>query len=406
MSGTINTGDTAWMLISTALVVFMIPGLALFYGGLARQKNLLATMMQSFVTMGAVMLLWVIAGYSIAFGDGNAVWGGLSHLFLRGIGPTDIHGTIPTYVFIAYQGAFACITPALISGAIAERIKFGPYLFFILVWSLLIYAPVCHWVWHSNGFLYQMGVIDFAGGIVVHLTSGIAGLIACLILGKRKDFDKGIIPHNIPFVVLGAGILWFGWFGFNAGSALQANTSAGLAFLNTFVGPAAGMSVWLLAERIHLTKCSTLGAATGAIAGLATVTPAAGSTSPFEAIVLASISTLVCYFFVSHKGLLGYDDSLDAFGVHGISGIVGPIGCGVFASVGYNSLFHSGLPTSISGMSQLGVQLKSVGIVALYSAILTSILVLVWKKFLGFRVNLEDEDAGLDLTLHGERAYN
>jgi len=406
MAPALNSGDTAWMLVSTALVVFMIPGLALFYGGLARQKNLLATMMQSLITMGAVMLLWVAAGYSIAYGEGNAVWGGWSHLFLAGIGPDSLHGNIPTFVFIAYQGAFACITPALISGAIAERIKFGPYLIFVLAWSVLVYAPVCHWVWHPNGFLFKAGVIDFAGGIVVHLTSGLGGLAACLILGKRKGLEKGIIPHNVPFVVLGAGILWFGWFGFNAGSALAANQSAGLAFLNTFVGPAAGMCIWLLIERIHLHKCSTLGAATGAVAGLATVTPAAGSTLPMEAVLLASISTGVCYFFVSNKSRFGYDDSLDAFGVHGISGIVGPIGCGVFSSVGYNSLFHSGYANGAAGMTQLLIQIKSVGIVGVYSLACSALMVLLLHKSLGFRVTHEEEDAGLDLTLHGEKAYN
>jgi ammonium transporter, Amt family len=402
----LNSGDTAWMLVSTALVLFMIPGLAMFYGGLTRSKNMLGTMMHSFITMGVITLQWMVIGYSIAFGNSNAFWGGTSLAFLNGILPDTLHGTIPAFLFIAFQGAFACITPALISGAIAERIKFGTYIIFILLWSTLVYDPVCHWVWHPDGFLAQGGVIDFAGGIVVHLTSGLAGLIACIILGKRNGLERGIMPHNLVHVLLGAGILWFGWFGFNAGSALASNGIASLAFLNTFVGPAAGICTWLLIEKMHLGKSSALGGATGAIAGLAAVTPAAGSAMPFSCMILAAVTSGICYIFVSRKFRMGYDDALDAFGVHGIAGIIGPLGCGIFASQGFNSLlFHDALGVR-SGGDQFLVQVKALAIVGGYSLIVTGALVLLLEKTLGFRVNKDVEEQGLDLSLHGEKAYN
>ena len=402
----LNTGDTAWMLVATAMVLFMIPGLALFYGGLARSKNMLGTMMHSFITMGAITLQWMVIGYSLAFGDGNAYLGGLGSVCLRGIRPESLHGTIPAYLFIAFQGAFACITPALISGAIAERIRFGSYIVFILLWSTMVYDPVCHWVWHPDGFLAQGGVIDFAGGIVVHLTSGLAGLAACIILGKRHGLDKGILPHNMVHVVLGAGILWFGWFGFNAGSAIAANGIAGLAFLNTLVGPAAGICTWLLIEKIHLGKSSALGGATGAIAGLAAVTPAAGSTLPFPAMGLAAVTSCVCYLFVARKHRMGYDDALDAFGVHGIAGIVGPLACGIIASEGFNSLLFHDPAIARSGASQLLIQIKALGAVGGYSLVMTVALVLLVEKAMGFRVSKDIEEQGLDLSLHGEKAYN
>lgn len=404
---TLDTGDTAWMLISTALVLFMIPGLALFYGGLARSKNMLGTMMHSFIAMGVITLQWMMFGYSLAFSDaGNGFVGGLDLAFLRGIGPDSLHGTIPTYLWIAFQGTFACITPALISGAIAERIKFGPYIVFILLWTTLVYDPVCHWVWHPDGFLAKAGAIDFAGGLVVHLTSGIAGLIACVLLGKRAGLERGILPHNMVHVVLGAGILWFGWFGFNAGSAVGANGVASLAFLNTFVGPAAGICAWLIVEKIHLGKCSALGGATGAIAGLAAVTPAAGSVLPFPAMALAATTSVICYFFVAKKSSFGYDDALDAFGVHGIAGIVGPLGIGIVASVGVNSLLFQGNEGARDGVAQFLAQLKGLAAVGGYSLVVTGILVLLIEKTIGFRVPKDVEEQGLDLSLHGERAYN
>jgi Amt family ammonium transporter len=402
----LDTGDTAWMLVSTALVLFMIPGLALFYGGLARAKNMLGTMMHSFVTMGAITLQWMVIGYSLAFADGNGFIGGTQHAFLMGIGPGDLHGTIPAFLWIAFQGAFACITPALISGAIAERIKFGPYILFILLWSTLVYDPVCHWIWHPGGFLARAGTIDFAGGLVVHLTSGIGGLTACIILGKRHGLDKGILPHNLVHVLLGAGILWFGWFGFNAGSAVGSNGTAGLAFLNTFVGPAAGICTWLLIEKLHLGKSSALGGATGAIAGLAAVTPAAGSVLPFAAMALAAVTAGVCYLFVSRKSRMGYDDSLDAFGVHGIAGIVGPLAVGVLASQGANSLLFGGNRDLLSGLDQFAAQAKGLAVVGGYSLAITGALVILIEKTVGFRVAKDVEEQGLDLTMHGEQAYN
>lgn len=406
MASTLNQGDTAWMLVSTALVLFMIPGLALFYGGLARSKNMLGTMMHSLITMGVITLQWVAFGYSLTFSGGNGFIGDFRAAFLNGIGPDDLQGTIPKFVFIAFQGAFACITPALISGAIAERIRFRSYVVFILLWSTLVYDPVCHMVWSTEGFLFKAGTIDFAGGLVVHLTSGLAGLAACILLGKRMGLDRGILPHNMVHVVLGAGILWFGWFGFNAGSAVASNGLAGLAFLNTLVGPAAGLCVWLIVERMHLGKSTALGAATGAIAGLASVTPAAGSVMPMSAISLAAVTSAVCYGFVAFKSRLGYDDSLDAFGVHGIAGIIGPLGCGVLASYGFNSLLFSNPDITRSGVEQFLIQAKAVGMVGAYTLAVTVVLVLAIEKTMGFRVRAEEEEQGLDMALHGEKAYN
>lgn len=406
MASSLNQGDTAWMLISTALVLFMIPGLALFYGGLARSKNMLGTMMHSLITMGVITLQWVALGYSLAFSGGDGFLGDFQAVFLRGIGPDDLQGTIPKFVFIAFQGAFACITPALISGAIAERIRFRAYVVFILLWSTLVYDPVCHWVWSSEGFLFKAGAIDFAGGIVVHLTSGLAGLMACILLGKRLGLGNGIMPHNMVHVVLGAGILWFGWFGFNAGSAVTAGGLAGLAFFNTFVGPAAGLCTWLVIERLHLGKSTALGAATGAIAGLATVTPAAGTLLPVPAMILAAITSTICYGFVANKGRLGYDDSLDAFGVHGIAGIIGPLGCGIFASYGVSSLLFETVGAPRSGVEQFLVQVKSIAIVGGYTLVVTAALVFLVEKTMGFRIRAEEEEQGLDMALHGEKAYN
>ncbi len=404
----LDSGDTAWMMGSTALVLFMIPGLALFYGGMVRSKNILATLMHSVIAMGVMALQWIVIGYSLAFGEGNAIIGDFSHFLLGGIGPDSINGTIPTYVWVAFQGTFACITPALIAGAFAERIKFSSYIIFILLWGTFVYDPVCHWVWASNGWLFKDGAIDFAGGTVVHIISGIAGLMGAIILGKRMGFPhQPLLPHNLVYTVLGAGILWFGWFGFNAGSAVAANTSAGLAFINTFAGPAAGMIGWLLAEYFHLGKPSTLGAASGIVAGLVAVTPAAGSVQPGSAIILGLITASVCYLFVTLKHKFGYDDSLDAFGVHGVGGTVGALGCGFFASVGYNSVFfpHS-VADGVSGFSQLWIQIKSVLATGAYSAVVSSLIIFILIKTVGFRVDEDSEAKGLDITQHGESGYN
>ncbi len=404
----LNSGDTAWMMVSTGLVLFMIPGLALFYGGMVRSKNILGTLMHSVIAMGVMTVHWYVLGYSLAFGEGNAFIGDFSHFLLNGFTPESLNGSIPTYVWIAFQGTFACITPALIAGAFAERVKFGSYVIFILLWGTFVYDPVCHWVWASKGWLYADGAIDFAGGTVVHIISGIAGLVACLILGARKGYPKAhIFPHNLVYTVIGAGILWFGWFGFNAGSAVAANTSAGLAFINTFISPAAGMIGWLIAEKIHLGKPSALGAASGIVAGLVAITPAAGSVQPGSALILGTLTGCACYAFVALKNKFGYDDSLDAFGVHGIGGTIGAIGCGLFASVGYNSLlFPNAAPEAVSGFKQFLIQLQSVGATAAYSAVVTFIIVFALQKTVGFRAKEDDEVQGLDITQHGESAYN
>ncbi|MBF0431128.1 MAG: ammonium transporter [Fibrobacteria bacterium] len=406
--GTINTGDSAWMMVSTGLVLFMVPGLALFYGGMVRSKNILGTLMHSIIALGVMTIQWVVIGYSLAFGEGNAFIGDFSHIFLRGFGPESVTGTIPSYVWIAFQGTFACITPALIAGAFAERVKFGTYVIFILIWGTLVYDPVCHWVWAEAGWLFKDGAIDFAGGTVVHIISGIAGLVTCIVIGKRRGYPSyPILPHNLVYTVLGAGILWFGWFGFNAGSALAANTSAGLAFINTFISPAAGMIGWLIAEKIHLGKPSALGAASGIVAGLVAITPAAGSVLPGSAIILGLITAICCYVFVALKKKFGYDDSLDAFGVHGIGGTIGAIGCGIFASVGYNSLlFPHSVADGNSGIAQFIIQIKGVAATGMYSIVVTLIIVFALDKTLGFRAKEEDELQGLDITMHGETAYN
>ncbi len=403
----LSAADTAWMLVATAMVLFMIPGLALFYGGLARSKNILATMMHSFIALGVITVQWVLYGYSLAFGEGGSYIGDFSHVFLRGINPETLHGTIPKLLFVAFQGTFACITPALIAGAFAERVKLSSYIVFILLWSTLVYNPVAHWVWAEQGFLFRDGAIDFAGGTVVHILSGIAGLVAALILGQRRGLREGAtIPHNLVYTVLGAGMLWFGWFGFNAGSALGAGSLAALALINTFVAPAAGMCSWLVVERLHLGKMSALGAASGLVGGLVAITPAAGTLEPLWAMVLGAISSAVCYYFVTLKHKLGYDDSLDVFGIHGVGGVIGALGCGVFASYGVNSLLFTGNPEAMPGWSQFIVQLESVAWTAGYSAIMTGILVFGIQKTIGFRVLPEDEELGLDLTIHGEKAYN
>jgi len=402
-----NSGDTAWLLISTALVLFMVPGLAFFYGGMVRSKNILATLMHSLTALGVMTLHWFVLGYSLAFGEGNAFIGDFSQVFLRGMGPETVRGTIPGYLWFAFQATFACITPALIAGAFAERVKFSTYIIFILLWGTFVYDPVCHWVWAEKGWLFTEGAIDFAGGTVVHIISGVAGLVSCLILGKRNGFpNQPMLPHNLAYTVLGAGILWFGWFGFNAGSALTAGASASLAFVNTLVAPGGGLLGWLLAEKIHLGKASTLGAVSGIVAGLVAVTPAAGSVQPGSAIMLGFLTSVVCYFAISLKHKLGYDDSLDAFGIHGVGGAMGALGCGIFASVGFNSLLFTGNPDGTPGLTQFIIQAKSVAVTALYSIIVTSILVWVLDKTLGFRVATEEESRGLDISLHGENAYN
>ncbi len=394
----IVAADTAWVLMSSALVLFMLPGLALFYGGMVRRKNVLSSMMHSFVAMGVITIEWIIIGYSLAFGTGNWFIGGFEHLFLQGIDLNSTTGTIPTYAFIAFQGMFAVITPALISGALVGRIKFKSYIAFIALWGLIVYAPVCHWIW-GGGFLTGEA-LDFAGGTVVHITSGISALAILVFLGKRKGYGVDAIkPHNVTLTLLGAGLLWFGWFGFNAGSALAADEIAGLAFITTFIAPAAAGLAWMAVEWIHTGKPTALGLATGILVGLVSITPAAGFVTPMAAIVIGIIAGIVCYEAVMLKGKLGYDDSLDVFGVHGVGGITGALLTGVFASVGATGLL-------LGNSHQLLLQLEGIVITIIYATVCTIIIGFVLEKTIGLKVSESEENIGLDKTQHGETAYN
>ncbi len=394
----IVAADTVWVMISSALVLLMLPGLALFYGGLVQRKNVLSSMMHSFVAMGIMAIEWVVIGYSLAFGSGNWFIGGLEHAFLQGIDPYSVTGTIPTYAFVVFQGMFAIITPALISGAIVGRVKFKSYIAFIALWGLLVYAPVCHWVW-GGGFLTGEA-LDFAGGTVVHVTSGISSLAILVYLGKRRGYGfDSIEPHNLTLTLLGAGLLWFGWFGFNAGSALAANEIAAVAFITTLIAPAAASLTWMAVEWMHAGKPTAIGFASGILAGLVAITPAAGFVTPMAAIPIGVISGIICYMAVELKGKLGYDDSLDAFGVHGVGGITGALLTGVFASVGATGLL-------LGNPQQLMLQLEGVVITIVYAVVCTIIIGFVLQKTIGFKVSVSEENIGLDRTQHGEIAYN
>ena len=401
----IDTGDTAWVLASAALVLFMTPGLALFYGGMVRRKNVLGTMLHSYIAMALVSVLWVLIGYSLAFAPGNALVGGLAHLGLRGVGPDEVSGTIPALVFCLYQAMFAVITPALISGAIAERIRFTAYLWFIGLWSLIVYCPLAHCVW-GGGWMGPGGLnaLDFAGGNVVHVSSGVSALVACLMLGKRTDQADDIpAPHNLTLTVLGAGILWFGWFGFNAGSALGANGTAALAFINTNTSAAAATLAWLVVERYKHGQPTVLGAVSGAVAGLVGITPAAGFVTPIGAIFIGLGAGTVCYVAVNLKAKLGYDDSLDAFGVHGVGGAFGAIATGLFCTLAVNAGGANGL--FYGDPMQAVRQLVSVLATAAYAAVMTFIILKVVGLLTPLRLDLEGEVVGLDLELHGEMGY-
>jgi len=397
----LNTGDTAWVLVSSALVLLMLPGLALFYGGMVRKKNVLSSMMHSFAAMGVIGVQWVVIGYTIAFGpDGNAFMGGLGKVLLGGVGPDSLSGSIPELVFVMFQGMFAIITPALISGAIAERVKFGPYLLFILLWATLIYDPLAHWVWGEKGWLLEMGALDFAGGTVVHISSGVSAMAAITIIGRRKGWPQtAMFPHNLTLTLLGAGLLWFGWFGFNAGSALASNGSAALAFANTQVAAATACCTWMVAEWLIHKKPSALGAASGIVAGLVAITPAAGFVSPASSILIGGMAGVICYGAVLMKVKMGYDDSLDAFGVHGVGGTWGALATGIFASVGGTGLLAG-------NAKQFMVQVISVLAAAGYAFIGTVILATAIDMIFGFRVSSEEETTGLDETVHGEVGYN
>lgn len=404
----LSSGDTAWMLTSTALVLFMtLPGLALFYGGMVRAKNTLSIFMQCFAITALVTVLWSLYGYSLAFtdgGDNNAWIGGLSKAFLAGIKVDSLTNTIPESVFLTFQLTFAIITPALIVGAFAERMKFSSMLIFMAAWVTLVYFPICHWVW-GGGWMMTKGILDYAGGTVVHVNAGIAGLVTALVLGKRKGFPHvAMPPHSLPLTVTGAGMLWVGWFGFNAGSAAAANGAAGMAMVVTQLATAMAALTWMLMEWMSHGKPSALGLTTGAVAGLVAITPASGFVGPMGALALGGIAGVVCFVGATTiKRKMGYDDSLDAFGVHGIGGIVGAILTGVFASADLGGV---GYAKDVDMAAQVWVQVVSVVATGLYCAVISYILLKIIDGLMGLRVDEESESTGLDIALHGERGYN
>ncbi len=396
----INSGDTAFVLISTALVMFMTPGLALFYGGLVRSKNVLSIVMQSFICLGVVSLIWIIYGYSLAFGSdlgGFGLIGNFDNFFLKGVSINPApDSTIPEILFCAFQMMFAVITPALITGAFAERIKFKAFLFFTILWTTFVYLPVCHWVWGEGGWILDMGALDFAGGAVIHINSAVAALITAIAIGKRNGWRKQLmLPHNIPITVLGAGILWFGWFGFNAGSALAADSVASLAFITTHIAAAAAAVSWMLIEWFGHGKPTVVGVVTGAVAGLVAITPAAGFVEPVAALIIGLVAGILCYYAIRLKSKLGYDDAL---GVHGIGGIWGALAVGIFASVGAKGLFY-GNP------DQLTIQAISIISVIVFSCIMTYIIFKIIDLTVGVRVSKRDEIEGLDISEHNESGY-
>ena len=401
----LNSGDTAWMLTSTALVLMMtIPGLALFYGGMVRKANVLAMLMQCFAITALVSVIWMVAGYSLAFGAGGAWIGDLSRAFLNGLGVDALSGTIPESVYMMFQMTFAIITPALIVGAFADRMKFSSLLVFVTLWSVVVYAPIAHWVWQANGWLFSKGVLDFAGGTVVHINAGIAGLVACIVIGKRHGYGAGVVhafaPHNLVLSVIGASLLWVGWFGFNAGSALTAGGGAGMAFAATHIATAAAALAWMFMEWATRGKPSVLGVISGAVAGLVAITPASGFVNPSGALAIGIVAGIICYFSATTlKQKLGYDDSLDVFGVHGVGGIVGAILTGVFADPAINPL---GTGLLYGKPEQVWIQVEGVLATLVWSGLATAVLLLAIKAVMGIRVSEEAERDGLDLALHGE----
>ena len=407
-----DKGDVAWMMTSTALVLFMtIPGLALFYGGLVRSKNMLSVLMQTTLIAALVMVLWVVYGYSVTFGGGTSpYWGGFGKLFLKSVTPESMSATfsagyvIPEYVFIVFQMTFAAITPGLIIGAFAERVKFSAVLLFCGLWVTFVYFPVAHMVWDVSGLIFTMGAIDFAGGTVVHINAGVAALVACLVIGKRIGFGKeNMAPHSMVMTMIGASMLWVGWFGFNVGSNLEANGGAGLAMINTFIATAAATLAWSAIEAVQRGKASMLGAASGMVAGLVAITPACGTVGPMGGIILGIVVAAVCYFFVTVvKNKFGYDDSLDVFGVHGVGGIIGAVGTGILSAASFGGV--KGDDYSIVGQTM--IQIEAVIITILWTAIGSFILLKLVDMVVGLRVDADSERQGLDLTSHGESAYH
>ena len=400
---TINSGDTAWMITATLLVLLMtLPGLALFYGGLVRTKNVLSVLMQCLISAGMIGVMWVVVGYSLAFGEGNQFIGDLSMLGLQGITPDSVSGTIPTYVFVMFQGMFAIITPALMLGAFAERMRFSVYTAFILIWVFVVYIPLCHMVWGGGFIATQMEALDFAGGLVVHMSSGFSALVAAIYLGPRRGYTKDPMhPNNLPLTVIGASLLWVGWFGFNAGSQLAADGTAGLAFITTQTAAATTTLVWIMIEWLHRGKPTVLGAATGAVAGLVAITPACAFVTPMGAIAIGVGAGVFCYGAVTLlKPMLGYDDSLDVFGVHGVGGAWGALATGLFIA-------DFALPEGVTQGEQIMRQLVSIGFTAVFACTATIAILFLMKLVVGdLRVSEEDESEGLDLSQHSESAYS
>ncbi len=397
----ISGADTAWLLMSTALVLLMTPALGYFYGGLVRSKNILNTLMMSFASLGVVGMTWVVIGYSLAFSEGNSLIGGLDYAFLNGVGLDGNGGTIPHLLFMVFQGTFAIITAALISGAVVERMRFGPYLVFISLWVMAVYAPIAHWVW-GGGWIGELGALDFAGGTVVHINAGVAAVVAAIVVGSRKDFGRqALLPHNVTYVLLGSALLWFGWFGFNGGSALGANETAALAFANTVLAPAATLFVWIILDSIRMQKATAVGAATAIVVGLVAITPAAGFIGPMSAVALGGIAAIPSYFLILARSRSRLDDSLDVFAAHGTGGIVGALLTGVFASAvwGGTDGLLTGNP-SIMGPQVIGI-LASIG----YSAFGTFVLLKLIGLFTPLRLIEKEEGMGLDVVLHGEEGY-
>jgi Amt family ammonium transporter len=404
-----NAGDTVFVLLSAALVMLMTPGLALFYGGMVRSKNVLGTIMQSFVILGLVTLAWTLWGYTMAFGpDVGGIVGGLDWLGLRGVGmePSPTYGTtVPHLAFMVFQCMFAVITPALITGAFAERMKFSAFILFVLAWSTLVYSPLAHWVWGAGGWLGKMGALDFAGGTVVHISSGVSALAAAILVGKRRGYGTTpFIPHNLPMTITGAALLWFGWFGFNAGSALACNGLAANAFVVTHIASATAALSWLFFEWGHRGKPTTLGAASGAVAGLVAITPASGYVGPLSSIVIGGLAGVICYGGVLMKSRFGYDDSLDVVGIHGLGGTWGALATGLFASTTVNPGAANGLFFGNAG--QLWTQFVSVVVTLVFAFVMTVIILKVIDWTMGLRVSGDDEEKGIDISLHNETGYS
>jgi Amt family ammonium transporter len=396
-----NQADTAWMLVATALVLLMTPALGFFYGGLVRSKNSLNTLMMSFISLGFVGVAWAAIGYSLAFAPGNAVVGDLSRVFLRGVG-LEANGTIPHLLFMCYQGTFCIITAALISGAIVERMRFPAYVTFITLWAIIVYGPIAHWVW-GGGWLSKMGALDFAGGTVVHVNAGTAALVAAIVVGKRRDYpSSSLLPHNVPFTLLGAGVLWFGWFGFNAGSALAANGIAALAFTATMLAPAGTLVVWTLLDLARSRKSTAVGCATAIVVGLVAITPAAGFVGPMSAIALGALAAFPSYFALLLRVRTSLDDSLDVVAAHGVGGMVGALLTGVFAQKALNGVADGLL---FGNPAQVGIQIVAVLAAVGYSGVMSFVLLKLIGLVMPLRATAEEESTGLDVTQHGEEAY-